>query len=165
MLHPAIVVRQAGAVHASGLFAEELIPEGTVVWTLQDPTYTWEEIQSWSIEKRRYFKWYGFQCGVNRYAVPYDDSREANHSCRPNMLWLGSDSLVSRWDVQPGEELTYDYASSDITLPMEFRCDCGVKGCRKQITHLDYLHPDWQEQYGENLPPHVLEAISRARRV
>lgn len=44
MLHPAVVARQAEAIHGNGLFASEMIPQGVVVWTFQGPTYTEQEI-------------------------------------------------------------------------------------------------------------------------
>jgi len=157
MLHPAIVVRHKESVYGNGLFTTEFIPEGTVLWKLKDPTYTLKEIQTWPEEKLKAFKRYGFQCGVDRYSLPYSISREANHSCNPNMWWTDSDTLISRWDIHPREELTYDYASCDINLPIDMDCYCGAQNCRRKITHLDYLDPNWQKQYGLNLPPHVLD--------
>ena len=138
MLHPAIEVRQKGSVHGKGLFTKVFIPKVEVLWKLKDPVYSWRQIKTWSEEKRKAFKYYGFQCGVDRYSLPYGDSREANHSCNPNMVWADSNTLISRWNIQVGEELTYDYASCDITLPMKIDCDCGAKNCRGTITNLDY---------------------------
>ncbi len=33
----------------------------------------------------------------------------------------------------------------------------------RTISNRDHLDPQWQAQYGKNLPPHVLDAIERAR--
>ncbi len=159
MLHPAIEMLDKGGLHGNGLFATERIPEGTILWRLTEPTYTWEEVQEWSEDRLKDFKRYGFQCGADRYSLPADDSREVNHSCNPNMWWLDSYTLISRWDIRPGEELTYDYASCDITQLMKMDCNCRTQGCREIITNLDYLDSSWQKQFGLNLPPHVLDAI------
>ncbi len=164
MLHSAIVVRGTGAIHCNGLFATRLIPKGTLVWHLDEPTFSWKEIEAWPAERRKAFDWYGFQCGVDRYSLPEGKSREANHSCDPNTWWAGSDSIVARRDIKANEEVTYDYSSCDIDLVFEMECHCGASCCRGRISNRDYLDPWWQEQYGSNLPPHVLAAIETARR-
>ncbi len=159
MLHSAIEVRRKSTIHGNGLFTTRLIRKGTLVWELDEPTFTREEIKTWSAERRMAFDRYGFQCGVDRYSLPEDLSREMNHSCDPNTWWSGSDSLVARRDIQTDEEVTYDYSTCDIDLVFDIECHCGTPHCRKRITNRDYLDPDWQKQYGLNLPPHVLAAI------
>ncbi len=160
MLHSAIVIKKKCAIEGKGLFATSLIPEGEVVWKIDEPTYTWAEIQQWPQEKYLRFEKYGFQCGVNRYSLPEGDCREANHSCDPNTWWQGSDTLIARRDIPSGEEVTYDYASCDIDLQFEIACRCGAANCRHVITNRDYLDPNWQQEYGEHLPPHMLAAIA-----
>jgi len=164
MLHSAIVMRSKGTIHGNGLFATEKIPKGTIVWELDEPTFTWSEIKAWPQERFRDFGWYGFQCGVDRYSLPEGLSRETNHSCDPNTWWAGSNSIIARIDILAGEEVTYDYSTSDINLTFEMDCSCGTPRCRGKITNRDYLDSSWQEQYGLNLPPHVLTAIENSRK-
>lgn len=159
MLHPALITRKMGSIHGHGLFTSESIPQGTVLWKLEEPTFTWREICKWPEERFMRFKRYGFQCGVDRYSLPEDISREANHSCSPNVWWGADHSLVARWQIATGDEITYDYATCDIALPLEMKCHCGAPNCRGTITNKDYLDPIWQKQYGEHLPSHVLNAI------
>lgn len=159
MLHAAIVVRQKGTIHGNGLFATQLIQKGTLVWKLTDPTYKLAEVQALSGRRRKEFDWYGFQCGVDRYSLPDGDCREFNHSCNPNTWWSGSEILVARRDIQIDEEVTYDYSTCDIELEFAIECHCGDPNCRGSITNRDYLCPQWQQQYGNNLPHHVLSAI------
>ncbi len=163
MLHSAIEVRSKGAIHGSGLFTTQLIRKGTLIWELDEPTYTWKEIETWSQERFRDFRWYGFQCGVDRYSLPEGISREMNHSCDPNTWSKGSDSVIARRDILVGEEITYDYSTYDIDIDFEIECHCGASNCRGTISNRDYLDSNWQEQYGLNLPPHVLAAIENAR--
>ena len=159
MLHSEIEVRGRGMIHGNGLFATRLIRKGELVWELDEPTYSWKEIERWDENRRRDFDWYGFQCGVDRYSSPEGISREMNHSCEPNTWWAGSDSLVAQQDILTNEEVTYDYSSCDIDLVFEIECHCGSTLCRGKITNRDYMNFEWQEQYGLNLPPHVLVAI------
>jgi hypothetical protein len=161
MLHPAVVASGDGSIHGVCLVTTRRIEKGELVWELDEPTYTWKEIASWSEERRRDFEWYGFQCGVDRYSSPQGLSREMNHSCDPNTWWSGSTSLVARRDIEAGEEITYDYSSTDVDHVFEMACSCVSPLCRGRISNRDYLDPKWQQRYGTNLPPHVLAAIER----
>jgi SET domain-containing protein len=159
MLHPAIEVRENKTIHQNGLFATQLILKGELVWQLDAPTLTWKQVEALSENRREAFDWYGFQCGVDRYSLPDDDSREANHSCDPNTWWADSDSIIARRDILANEEVTYDYSTCDIDLVFKMECHCGSSNCRGKITHRDYLNSEWQKHYGLNLPGHVLTAI------
>lgn len=67
-----------------------------------------------------------------------DQTRWVNHSCEPNVVVeAGVTKAGNGWaqlqalrDLEPGEELFYDYA-----LPVELkeRCHCGAKRCRGWI--------------------------------
>ena len=161
MLHFAIEVRNIGAIQGNGLFTKKFIPKGELIWELDEPTYTWNEIESWDELRRKDFDHYGFQCGIDRYSLPEGISREANHSCEPNTVWSGKDSIIARRDILENEEITYDYSSCDIDLVFEMECNCGSSDCRLTISNKDYQDINWQKQYGKNLPPHVLDAISQ----
>lgn len=162
VLHPAIVARRDGTIHGCCLVTTRLIREGEAAWELDEPMYTMKQIESWSKERQEAFDWYGFQCGVDRYSLPEGLSREMNHSCDPNTWWSGSITLVARRDIQPGDEVTYDYSTADLDHEFEMECSCGSLRCRGTISNRDYLDPEWQRQYGANLPPHMLAAIERA---
>ena len=159
MLHSAIEVHSKGAIHGNGLFANRLIRKGELVWELDEPTYSWKEIEKWDKERRKAFDCYGFQCGIDRYSLPEGPSKQMNHSCDPNTWGASSDSLVARWDIHANEEVTYDYSTCDINLVFDMECHCGSPSCRERITNRDYMNPEWQKQYGLNLPPYVLAAI------
>ena len=46
-----------------------------------------------------------------------------NHSCEPNCGVFGSVAVVARRPVQPGEELTFDYGTTD-TVGLRMDCAC-----------------------------------------
>ncbi len=142
MLHPAIVATSKGSIHGSCLVTNQPIRAGEAVWELDEPMYTWKEIESWSEERRQAFDWYGFQCGVDQYSLPEGLSREMNHSCDPNLWWSGSTILVARRDIQAGEEITYDYSTADVDNAFEMECTCGSSRCRVTISNRDHLDPD-----------------------
>ena len=164
MLHSQIVARNTGAIEGVGLFATAFLPKGTLVWQIDEnePIYTWAQVLEWPEEKRVRFDTYGFQFGADRFVMTKADCRYANHSCDPNTWWQGS-VMIARRDIQPGEEVTYDYSSSDIDVEWDMECHCGSSNCRGVVLNTDYLSLDWQRQYGEHLPPHVLHAIANSK--
>jgi hypothetical protein len=83
--------------------------------------------------------------------------------CDPNTWFEGDGLMTARRDIQPGEELTYDYCTSDTVLATRLRtCYCGTSLCRG--TPLDsrlsmhFILPD------SSLHPMInVQAVSRAR--
>ena len=131
MLHPAIVESHDKRIHGVCLVTTREIRKGELVWELDEPIYTWAEIESWSENRRRDYDWYGFQCGVDQYSLPEGLSREMNHSCDPNTWWSGGTKLVARRDISTGEEITYDYSTADIDHDAEMECSCGSPRCER----------------------------------
>ena len=85
-----------------------------------------------------------------------DQTRWINHSCDPNSEveteWdFASEIIRATWyalrDIQPGEELSYDYAFSAAVAE---RCFCGVASCRGLI-----VDPDEVDQVTESLRPYL----------
>lgn len=74
------------------------------------------------------------------------DADFINHSCNPNCGIKGKNQIVAIRDVQPGEELTYDYAMSD-SYDYQLKCNCGSKNCRGMITGEDWRNKNLQEKY------------------
>jgi len=165
MLHPAIALEENSAIHGKGLVASELIRCGEIVWQQDDEgeTVPCEVIAAWSDEEQAAFRLIGYQCDEHTFRVCAGIERYMNHSCDPNTWWEDSRTLVARRDIPPGEEVTYDYATSEVAIPFQMVCRCGSPCCRRVITNRDYLDPAWQAQYGPHLPAHVLRAIAAAR--
>lgn len=67
-----------------------------------------------------------------------NEARFINHSCEPNceiVIERKRIFIEARQDIQPGEELTYDYAleregGDDEETEQRFACDCGASTCR-----------------------------------
>ena len=70
-------------------------------------------------------------------------TRWFNHSCEPNtevmLSWDPKTKTMTSWwvalrDIQPGEEVTYDYA---FVAEVAERCACGTPSCRGVIVDDD----------------------------
>ncbi|MFN8459299.1 MAG: SET domain-containing protein [Anaerolineae bacterium] len=161
MLHPLIQLTESSRIQGRGVIATAFIPQGELIWQLDpdEPRIPLSEVLAWPAEKRQEFDRLAFQCGEAEFVLAGEIDRYMNHSCDPNTWWADDSSLIARREIQPAEEVTYDYATSEVLLDFEMSCNCGSALCRKVITNQDYLRPAWQAQYGHYLPGHVLRAI------
>ncbi|HSF31130.1 MAG TPA: SET domain-containing protein-lysine N-methyltransferase [Candidatus Tectomicrobia bacterium] len=70
----------------------------------------------------------------------------SNHSCDPNIGVQGQIVFVAMRDIQAGEELTHDWATTDDDS-YEMPCHCGAQHCRGIITGQDWRRQDLQQKY------------------
>jgi hypothetical protein len=76
-----------------------------------------------------------------------DPADYVNHSCEPNAGILGSVLVVAMRDIEPGEEICFDYAMCDADDYDEFVCECGTPSCRRLVTGADWMRPELQMRY------------------
>lgn len=107
---------------------------------------------------------YSVQVEEDLYLVttrPYDTTDFVNHSCAPNAGMSGQIALVAMRRIEPGEEVSFDYAMTDGTPYDEFECGCGSPGCRGDITGSDWARPDLQVRYKGYFSPYLQRRIDR----
>jgi len=173
MLHPAIVVKSSD-IQGKGLFATRDIRAGEVTWRA-DPgqrRFHVDVIRSWPKEKQEEFYLHAWQVGEGWYEGPEDGTVTdpadyMNHSCDPNTWFVDDSTMVARRDIKKGEEITYDYATSetaeDVVVPS---CNCGSAICRKIVKGADYcLNPTLRQRYGKHVMSHVLEQVTENLRM
>jgi SET domain-containing protein len=105
-------------IHGLGLFADQFIPKGTVVWQFSpavDSIHTEEEVARLPEGARGAFLKYSYRNKRTlKYTLCGDDARFCNHSDDPNVkdVWCEGDAEgldVAARDIAPGEEITNDY--------------------------------------------------------
>jgi SET domain-containing protein len=69
-----------------------------------------------------------------------------NHSCEPNVGFGGNVVLVAMRDIEPGEELTTDYALFD-DHDGSMECRCGSPACRGRVDGRDWRLTELQTRY------------------
>ena len=84
----------------------------------------------------------------------------SNHSCDPNIGVQGQIVFVAMRDIQAGEELTHDWATTDDDA-YEMACHCGSRQCRKIITGQDWRRQELQEKYRDYMSWYLQEKIKR----
>jgi len=86
----------------------------------------------------------------------------SNHSCTPNIGIQGQIVFVAMRDIQAGEELTHDWATTDDDT-YEMQCHCGAENCRGIITGQDWRRKDLQEKYRDYMAWYLQRKIDRGR--
>lgn len=85
-----------------------------------------------------------FFCATTENEMENED--HINHSCDPNCGIKGSLQIVAMRNIDPGEEVTFDYAISE-SSNYQIQCRCGSAKCRKLITGNDWKIPELQIRY------------------
>ncbi len=101
-------------IHGIGLFADEFIPEGTIVWKhndLIDRVYNYDQLGDLPNLIQDTLNMYGWREDAF-FIVPGDNARFTNHSAKPNCETAPGISIAID-DIQIGEEITENYSSFD----------------------------------------------------
>ncbi|MGH7491447.1 MAG: SET domain-containing protein [bacterium] len=171
MLHALTELRQS-TIQGTGLFSTGLIRKGEVVWweTPEDRAQQWDvaiaELKTWPEEQQHQFERYAYQISEDTYTgrkdgVPIDAADFTNHSCDPTTWFVNDTTMTARRDILPGEEITYDYATSETDEDFILACGCGSPNCRRIIRGTDHLLPQVQQAYGSHMMQHVLRKIHK----
>ncbi len=155
---PPVEVRPAR--HGLGLFAQRLIVPHEIIG----------EVTGKIVHQTGYGSEYCIDLDPGRALEPDAPFRYANHSCDPNCelcSWEETEGDITPdrvWftalrAIQPGEELTIDYAwDADAAIP----CGCGSANCRGWIVEESELEDVLARERGAALPRLNRRRSSRA---
>lgn len=160
-ISPKAIVKES-SIHGQGLFAIEPIAKGEIVCVKGGYIFDADVLRSMP-------DWYRaaeIQIADNLFIGPLNEwEREgsmifSNHSCEPNIGVQGQITFVAMRDIEAGEELTHDWATTDDDH-YELECNCGSASCRKVITGLDWQKEDLQRKYKGYMSSYLEEKIRR----
>jgi SET domain-containing protein len=133
---PPLKVASSG-VHGRGVYATEPISKGTRIIEYAGQRIAWEETSDDETDPHTFI--FGLENGeVINPEIGGNESRWINHCCDPNCEAFEEEGCIfiyAKRDIEPGEELSYDYAL-EIDEPItkkskkEFECLCGSRNCR-----------------------------------
>jgi hypothetical protein len=99
--------------------------------------------------------------GTHHLVLPYGrPNGKGNNSCDPNLWWVDAYTLAARRDIDRGEELTNDYATSTASIDFVMECRCGSALCRRAVTGNDWQLNELRQRYGEHRVPALAELIA-----
>lgn len=158
--NPKLELRSCPQKGKFGVFARELVRAGELLSMWGGRIVTTEQLEEVDEETRTH----GIQVDENLYMIPLTHGEVGdyyNHSCNPNAGLNSPISLVAMRDIQPGEEVCFDYAMSDESDYDEFECHCGEPNCRGQVTGQDWKLPEIQARYAGYFSPYIQKLIDR----
>ncbi len=140
-----------------GVFAREKVRAKEVLVVWGGEVVTGDMLHDMSDDKHRL----SIQIEEDLYLVTGEEGPAdwVNHSCDPNAGLVGQIALVALRDVRVGEEICFDYATSDGSRYDEFECHCGGKTCRHHVTGDDWKLPELQRRYAGHFSPYIQRRI------
>jgi hypothetical protein len=79
-----------------------------------------------------------------------------NHACAPNArVDTGARRLVALRDIRRGDEVTFDYLTTEWEMAEPFECGCGAEHCRGGIAGFSRLAKEQQRELLPAVAPHV----------
>ena len=157
-IHPALYVSESRV--GKGLFTRSLLKKGDVI-TNWAPLWEQRMCRKDAFKHSRAGNHYIMQADDNSYFVSLqpDQADYINHSCEPNIGLNGLTEFVAMRDIEPGEEITFDYAISESDPWWTMRCECGRPSCRKLIRGTDWKDPVLQKKYSGYFSEHIKKKI------
>ncbi|MCE1253535.1 MAG: SET domain-containing protein [Anaerolineae bacterium] len=162
-ISPKIELRTYPEKGGYGIFARASFKKDEVIIAWGGLIVNSEKLLSLSEYKRIH----SLQIEEDLFEVPFTDDDPAdmvNHSCDPNAGISGQIVLVAYRDIQPGEEICFDYAMSDSNPYDEFNCQCGSALCRGKVRGDDWKRPELQERYHGYFSTYLQRRIDRLQK-
>ncbi len=154
MVHPNSELRYINDQIGYGVVATRLIPRGTITWVgdVLDQVVTPAQIEQIAPTLRPLFEKYSWINGRGQSILCWDHARFINHSCEASCLSAGFDFEIAVRDILPGEELTDDYGTLNLSEP--FQCLCDSARCRDLVLPDDFLQyaPEWDRIVSSAFP-------------
>lgn len=161
-ISPKLEGRLISSKGGRGLFARERVRAGEMLLVWGGDVVTGDSLSWMSEEKHRL----AVQIEEDLYLVTPNEGPAdwVNHSCDPNAGLVGQIVLVAMRDIVAGEEICFDYATSDGSPYDEFECGCGSPLCRRHVTGSDWKLPELQARYAGHFSPYIQRRIDRQGR-
>ena len=154
------------SIKGKGMFAKKRIKKGVLIIRWGGTFLSSKDVEG--INNNKYII---IQVEKNKYSVeprekPEDDTYFINHSCNPNVWMKNGITFIAKRDIEKGEELTVDYSMFvSENYVAKWKCNCGLKYCRKKITGKDYRIPELQHRYNGHFSPIINQKIKLIKRV
>lgn len=130
-------VRQKFSNNQNALFALRFFEEGEIIADFSAGTISAEPT------------YLTVQVGVRKHITLQPEFLQyINHGCDPNVFFNTTTmQLVALKNLQPEEELTFFYPSTEWKMTQPFDCYCGSHKCIGKIKGASFLSAELQSQY------------------
>lgn len=126
-----------------GLFAKEKIAKGEVIFDWEGgPIYEANKISNLPKEIQDH----AIQFAPDKWIDTSGVGRYTNHSCEPNSGIRGLFKLVALRNILPGEEILWDYDTTENSDWVMEECLCGSLDCRKIVRGYRFLPAEYKRK-------------------
>jgi len=162
-------IRCTRSPNGCGLFAIRKINQDELLLGWAGKVVHVSEIKEMNESERTYI----LQIDEELFQVPFwkgynEPADFVNHSCNPNAGFGHSGIvLVAMRDIEPGEEITFDYAMCECVEGLkgnEFECCCTTPHCRGAFTGSDWKSPKLWARYGNYFSPYLRKKIKALKK-
>ncbi len=122
-------------IQGTGIFAAEKIKKCEYVCKIEGKKIKWKYDEK--KDRQKCANWFGI--AKNLWIDPSYPLSQLNHSCDPNIGLKGAIRFYALRDIEVGEEITFDYSTSEEESDWVMKCYCGSKKCRKEVTSIQFL--------------------------
>jgi SET domain-containing protein len=161
-LSPKCVIKKS-ELAGKGVFAAKNIQKDELVALWGGLVYSANEVDKLS-KRYPHFSTHTVSVFDNFYLGPiktkgFDDTEFFNHSCEPNIGVKGQIVVVARQNIKRGEELCFDYDTTETCDEGWFYCNCKSKSCRKKIDGSAWKDRNFIKKNKDYISWYILEKI------
>lgn len=144
-------------IEGKGVAAKIRFKRGDFVGYIKGPIK--HKVNKSDVDSRSHPDWVGFK--KNYWIDPLPPFKYLNHSCDPNCGIMGMKRLTAMRDIEIGEEITFDYSTTEIDQNWElpYTCRCGALNCRKIIRSFQTLDKSILKKYLPYIPTQYKKLI------
>ena len=111
---------------------------------------------------------YSIQKNKTEHIHPYSDRSDdiesewkyINHSCNPNsFLAIDENLIIARRNILSGEEIRFNYNTTEYKLSAPFQCKCKSENCIGEIKGFRYLSDIEKEKLMPYLASHLKQPL------
>lgn len=138
MIHPNTEIKYINDTVGYGVFAKELIPEGTIVYVKDslEIVISPDQYSIYSPEMQAVIEKYSYKDQHGDRIISWDFAKYVNHCCNCNTISTGYGFEIAIRDIFPGEQITDEYGI--FNLDDDFPVVCGESSCRKKVSPTDF---------------------------
>jgi len=161
-LSPKLEVKACADKPGLGVFAVAALEPGELIAVWGGRIVSRAEAEAFPAEQRRYV----LQVEEAHYLaplIPIDTAEYVNHCCQPNAGMVGQITLAALRRIEPGEEVTFDYATTDSSDFLGFECSCARAPCRGRVAGDDWRRADVQAVNCGHFSPYLQRLIAKTK--
>jgi SET domain-containing protein len=150
------LIVQKSPIEGLGVFAGRNFERGETICVFEGQKVSVSELRARFRAGQNDLSCDAFQIGEADYLLIESPYVYVNHSCTPNAAFKEISELVATAPIKKGEELFFDYSTTEWT-PQDYtqydhtewpmRCECGSNSCRKLVTCFPYIPEETREKY------------------